>query len=244
MQYIYQRGGDNISFASEIRKKLIVSCQAVDDEILNDSYVLQKIALACVQGGAEVLRLSQVEHIKAIKEVVKVPIIGLIKKHYENSEVFITPTLVEVKQLIALQVDVIALDATLRNRPRESLEEIVEYLRTNYPHQLIMADCSEISDIENAERLGFDFIGTTLRGYTSQTVGLGNLDNNYQFVKELKPVINKSHLIIEGGIWYPEQVKDLLNFDHVWAVVVGSAITRPQVITKHFMKILPKNEGE
>lgn len=219
----------------DIKGNLIVSCQAVDDEPLNNNVAIKLMAKACIEGGAKVLRLSQVNHIKAIKTISgDIPIIGLIKQKYENSEVYITPTKKEVNQLLKLNVDVIALDATMRKRPKESLKELVAYIRSKSKTTFIMADCSNLEDVMNAEKLGFDLIGTTLRGYTKDTKGKSNVENNYQFIKDCIETIS-TPLIAEGGIWEPYQVKDLLKIG-CFAVVVGSAITRPKDITKRFLK--------
>lgn len=218
----------------KIKNNLIVSCQAVDDEPLNNVIAITLMAKACIEGGAKVLRLSQYDHIKSIKNISNnIPIIGLIKKHYENSNVFITPTTKEIDELLELNVDCIAMDATLRNRPKESLVELVSYCRNKNPNILLMADCSNMDDVLNAEKIGFDLIGTTLRGYTSETKGMTNIDNNYEFIRECLKKI-KTPLIAEGGIWEPFQVKELLQLG-CFAVVVGSAITRPLEITKRFL---------
>lgn len=223
----------------KIKNNLIVSCQAVGDEALNNDLAITLMAKACLEGGAKVLRLSQFSHIKSIKAISgDTPIIGLIKNVYENSEVFITPTTKEIDSLLSLNVDCIALDATLRKRPKESLDYIYKYCREKSPNILLMADCSNIEDVKNAERLGFDLIGTTLRGYTKETEGCSNIGNNYAFIKECLSYI-KTPLIAEGGVWEPYQVKDLLDLG-CYAVVVGSAITRPKEITKYFLKVLDK----
>ncbi|MDE5841437.1 MAG: N-acetylmannosamine-6-phosphate 2-epimerase [Malacoplasma sp.] len=225
----------------KIKGNLVVSCQAVGDEPLNNPIAIQLVAKACLEGGAKVLRLSQYDHIKSIKSISgNTPIIGLIKREFKNSEVIITPSIEDVKQLIDLKVDCIAMDATLRKRPKETLQELVNYCRENAPDILIMADCSNFEDIENAEKLGFDLIGTTLRGYTKQTSGNSNLENNYEFIKEVLKKI-KVPLIAEGGIWEPYQVNDLLNIG-CFAVVVGSAITRPKEITKYFLNGIDHNK--
>ena len=219
----------------KIKNNLIVSCQAVGDEPLNNPIAIKLLAKSCLEGGAKVLRLSQYEHIKEIKTISgKIPIIGLIKKEYPNSEVFITATINEIKQLIELGVDCIAMDATLRRRPKETLEELVNFCKETIPNILLMADCSNFEDLENAEKLGFDILGTTLRGNTELTLGRSNLENNYEFVKQALSKTNLP-LIAEGGIWEPYQVKDLLDIG-CHAVVVGSAITRPKEITKYFLK--------
>lgn len=224
---------------AKMKKQIVVSCQALDDETLNHPLVIQKMALACVKGQAKFLRLSQYEHIKAIKKVVNVPVIELIKKHYENSDVYITPTIEEIKQLISLNVDIIALDATLQIRPKENLEEIVNWFRQNYPKQILLADCSTLQDDLNSERLGFDLIATTLRGYTKATTGLNNIDNNFAFVKSLIKNL-KTPIVVEGGIWTVKQAEQLLKLD-IHCIVVGSAITRPQAICERFMQIVNKN---
>lgn len=222
-------------FIKKIKKTIIVSCQAVDNEPLNNPFIMSKMALACTLGGAKVLRVSQKKHIKAIKKEVNNELIGLIKKHYDNSEVVITPTLKEIKELLKLNVKVIALDATLRKRPAETLEQIVNYIKANYPHQLIMADCSTLEDIKNAEILGFDFIGTTLRGYTKETLNTSNKENNFEFIKQASMIVKKSKLIVEGGIWTTKEANFALNIKNVHALVIGSAITRPKEITNYFL---------
>lgn len=223
----------------KIKNNLIVSCQAVDNEPLNNVIAITLMAKACIEGGARVLRLSQYEHIKSIKNISNdIPIIGLIKKHYDNSEIFITPTIKEIDELLELNVDCIAMDATLRKRPNESLEEIVNYCRNKKPNVLLMADCSNIDDVINAEKIGFDLIGTTLRGYTNETKGTSNIENNYAFIKECLSKVKKP-IIAEGGIWEPYQVNELLKLG-CFAVVVGSAITRPLEITKRFLNEIKK----
>lgn len=228
----------NMKVIEKIKNNLIVSCQAVDDEPLNNVKAITLMAKACVEGGATVLRLSKVKHIKNIKKMIKgIFVIGLIKKKYEDSEVYITATTKEVKQLIKLKVDVIALDATSRKRPNDqTLSELVTYCRKNAPKTLLMADCATMEDIKNAELLKFDLISTTLRGYTKESAGRSNIENNYEFIKNALKQINIP-LVAEGGIWEPNQVNELLKLG-CYSVVVGTAITRPKEITKRFMKAI------
>ncbi len=224
-----------------LKNQMIISCQAVDDEPLNDAYVMQKMALACAMAGTKWLRLSQTDHIKAIKEVLNLPIIGLIKNHYDDSDVIITATKKEIDQLLNLNVEIIAMDATSRKRPDSNLEELVNYIREIKPNQLIMADCASKEDVANAAKLHFNYIGTTLRGYTKNTKNNSNIYNNYEFIRWC--VLNSEGIpiIAEGGIETPQQVCDIMRLG-VEAVVVGSAITRPQVIGKKFYDKL-KREG-
>lgn len=223
-------------FLRKCKNKLIVSCQAVDDEPLNNVVAITLMAKAVVEGGAQILRLSQVDHIKSIKQIINLPMIGLIKKHYDSSEIYITPTIDEIDELAKLNIDCIAIDATNRLRPKQSLSEMVKYCKEKYPHICLMADCATIDEIVNANHLGFDVASTTLRGHTKDTIDKSNIENNYQFIKDAIKVSNIP-IIAEGGIDNPYQVKDILKLN-AHAVVVGSAITRPQVITRKFLKII------
>ncbi|MCD1016224.1 N-acetylmannosamine-6-phosphate 2-epimerase, partial [Staphylococcus aureus] len=150
---------------------LIVSCQALPDEPLHSSFIMSKMALAAYEGGAVGIRANTKEDILAIKETVDLPVIGIVKRDYDHSDVFITATSKEVDELIESQCEVIALDATLQQRPKETLDELVTYIRSHAPNVEIMADIATVEEAKNAARLGFDYIGTTLHGYTSYTQG-------------------------------------------------------------------------
>lgn len=228
---------ENNKFLNLIKKTMVISCQAVGDEPLNVPKTLALMAKACVQGGSKALRVSQVESIKAIQKAVDVPLIGLIKETYEGSDVYITPTLKEVKQLLNLEVQVIAIDATIRKRPKETLKEMVEYIRKVKPNQLIMADCATELDMINAYELGFDIISSTLRGYTKETKGHNNLENNFAFIKWATKKLPDAKIVLEGGIWDPITAKKALA-TNAFCIVVGSAITRPLEIAKHYYKII------
>ena len=228
-------------FINLINQQIIVSCQAVDQEPLNDVRAITLVARSVLEGGAQVLRLSQVEHIRAIQAISPYPVIGLIKKYYPDSEVFITATKTEVQQLLDLGVDCIALDATLRKRPHnEQLSDLVNFIRKTSPQTLIMADCASLADVIQANELDFDFIGTTLRGYTAETKGMSNIENDYQFLKDCLEHINKP-LIAEGGFWEHDDIFNALQLGAL-AVVVGSAITRPKDITQRYFKQLQRRK--
>ena len=160
---------------------LIVSCQALPDEPLHSSFIMSKMALAAYQGGAVGIRANTKEDILAIKREVNLPVIGIVKRDYVNSDVFITATSKEVDELIASGCDVIALDATKQTRPKETLSELVDYIRQHAPNVEIMADISTLDEAQQADKLGFDYIGTTLRGYTSYTKGHILYENDFAF---------------------------------------------------------------
>ena len=128
-----------------IHGQLIVSCQALPHEPLHSDYIMARMAVAAKEGGAKGIRANSVVDIKAIKEAVDLPVIGIIKRDYNDSDVFITATMKEVDELMTVQPDIIALDATSSTRPNgQSLDEFYKEIREKYPDQLLMADCSTV----------------------------------------------------------------------------------------------------
>ena len=216
----------------KLPKDLIVSCQALEDEPLHSSFIMSKLALAAQEGGAKGIRANSYEDITAIKKEVSLPVIGIVKRDYDNSDVFITATTKEVDELLESGCEVIALDATLRKRPKESLKEIVEYIREKAPEVELMADCSTIEDCLHADELGFDYIGTTLQGYTKETEGHKLFNDDFAFLKEVIEKVSKP-VIAEGNIMTPDMLAKAFELGS-YAVVVGGAITRPQQITARF----------
>jgi len=223
-----------------IKGQLIVSCQALPEEPLYSSFIMSRMAYAAMLGGAKGIRANSIEDIREIKEIVKLPIIGIIKECYEGSEVFITPTNLEVEMLYQEGVDIIALDATKRMRPDgKTISEVFPEIREKYKDQIFMADCSTYEEAKEAYELGFDCLGTTLNGYTDYTKGsdLPDLDLIKILVEEF-PI----PVIAEGGIWTPEQLKRVFELG-VHAAVVGTAITRPMEITKRFLNAIQQVES-
>ena len=220
-----------MSILNKIKGGLIVSCQALENEPMHSSFIMGKFARAAMEGGAVGIRANTISDIHEIKNNVSLPIIGIIKRDYSDSEIYITPTMNEIDELMEEGVDIIALDATLRGRPNgEKLEDIVKKVREKYSVPL-MADISTFEEAQNAERLGFDLIGTTLRGYTPYTKGVKLPD--FEFIKKLTTKL-KTPIVAEGGINYPEELKKVFECG-VFTAVVGGAITRPQNITKRFV---------
>lgn len=218
-----------------VKGKLIVSCQALEDEPLHSSFIMGRMALAAKLGGAIGIRAQGVDDIKEIMSVVDLPVIGIIKRNYPDSEVFITPTKKEVQELCQTDAQMIALDATLRERPNgEKLEDLVNLIHQQ--GRLAMADCSTLEEALYAEKIGFDCVSSTLAGYTDYSI---NVDGpNYDLLKQM---INQCTIpvIAEGKINTPEELKQVMNLG-VHSAVVGGAITRPLQITQRFIKALEK----
>ena len=219
----------------ELRHKLIVSCQALPDEPLHSDFIMARMAVAAKEGGASGIRANSVVDIAAIQKAVDLPIIGIIKRDYQGADVYITATMKEVDELMTVRPDIIAIDATTSTRPNgESLKEFFQKVKEKYPDQLWMADCSTIDEMLVADQLGFDFIGTTLVGYTKQSQGDKIESNDFEIIR--KALSELSHpLIAEGNIDTPDKVRRVLELG-AYSVVVGSAITRPQLITKKFVE--------
>lgn len=221
----------------DIKNHLIVSCQALEYEPLHSSFIMSKMALAAYQGGAKGIRANTIEDIQAIKKEVDLPIIGIIKQEYEGSVVFITPTIKEVDALVKEGVDIIAMDATIRERPHHIyLDDFFKEVRKKYPNQKFMADCSTIEEAIHADELGFDFIGTTMVGYTKESKGLKIEENDFEIIITIIQKV-KHPVIAEGNIDTPQKAKRVLELG-CYSVVVGSIITRPQLITKRFTDIM------
>ena len=210
----------------QLPRGLIVSCQAAAGEALASPTILAAMAQAVVAGGAVAIRAEHPDNIAAIRCAVAVPVIGLYKRRYPDSELHITPTLAEARAVMAAGADVVALDATRRARPHgETLEDIITGLRDRIP---VMADVATVAEGLRAAELGCEFISTTLSGYTAETAGrFGETEPDFDLVSALCDRLSgRAPVVAEGRISNPEQVAEMFRRG-AFAVVVGTAITRP-----------------
>ncbi len=220
-----------------LKGKLVVSCQALPHEPLHSSFIMGRMAFAAKEGGACGIRANTKEDIKEIQSQVDLPIIGIVKRDYEGCKVYITPTMKEIDELMEVKPEIIAMDATISLRPGgKTLDELFREAKEKYPEQLFMADCSTIEEALHADELGFDFIGTTMVGYTEQSAQLKIENNDFEIIREILSKV-KHPVIAEGNINTPEKAKRVIELG-CFSVVVGSIITRPQLITKAFADIL------
>lgn len=223
---------------NKLSKGLIVSCQALENEPLYSDFIMSRMAIAAKQGGAVAIRANSVKDIKAIKEVVDLPVIGLIKRDYENSERFITATMKEVKELIESGCEIVAMDATKRGQiDNVSLKDKVDYLHKH--NILAMADISTLEEGIRAQEDGFDMVSTTLAGYTKYSKQSQKPD--FSLVKKLNKVIDIP-VIAEGRISNEKDLKKMIR-QNPFSIVIGGAITRPQQITKKYVDLLNKERG-
>lgn len=219
---------------NSIKNKVIISVQAMPNEPLYKEECMTAMMQSVINGGAEVLRVAGGRDTKNAKKL-GVTVIGLTKpdKLPDNWKevVYITPTLKEVTELIEANADIIAFDGTSRPRPNNcTLKEIIDTIHSK--NKLAMADISTIDEAINCSNLGADIVSTTLSGYTTESLS----DSNEPDYELLKKIVSKNiPAILEGRIWEPNQVKKAFELG-AFAVVIGSAVTRPQLITKRFIE--------
>lgn len=219
----------------KIHKKLIVSCQARVGWAMYGADIMAAFAKAAEEGGAAGIRATGVDNITKIKEKVSLPIIGINKQWIEGCDVYITPTYESAKEILDVGIDIIALDATGRKRPNgETFESISERIRENYPEVCIMAEISTLEEAKKILAANPDFISTTLSGYTEASKDVTSV--NIQLVKDISEICDIP-IIAEGKIQVAEEAAEVLNAG-AHAVVVGTSITRPEIITSRYVKTI------
>ena len=203
---------------------LIVSVQAPEGSPMRDPEVIAAMAEASLRNGASGVRLESPEHIGAVRR--RCPdalIVGLWKRTYSDSSVYITPGWAEIQAVWAAGADVVATDATDRHRPAgQSLEELIRRATTELG-AVVMADIDTVANGLRAAQLGCDWVGTTLYGYTEATGH--HKPPGWDLLGQLKAQLPVgTSLICEGGIGSADQAHRALGLG-ADAVVVGTAIT-------------------
>lgn len=156
----------------QIRHGLIVSCQSLEHEPLYTEAggIMPLMTKAAAQSGAVGIRANSVRDITQIKAAVDLPVIGIIKKDYPETSMYITVTMAEVDALVAYGVDILVVQGTSALRPDgKTSPEFIREIKAKYPNQLIMADIATLEEAMACAESGADFIGTTMRGYTPET---------------------------------------------------------------------------
>lgn len=225
-----------MNIINRLKGKVVVSVQAMPSEPLYLEKCMVAMMKSVIKGGAGALRVAGARDVRNAKHLFDVPVIGLTKPDVIPSNwqeiVYITPTLKEVIELVEAGADIIAFDGTMRPRPNGAkLEELIKYIKIN--KRVSMADISTLEEAQNAEKLGADILSTTLSGYTQFSQNRGD-GPDFELLKELVENTNLP-VVLEGRIWEPDEVDKAFEIG-AHCVVIGSAITRPQLITKRFVQ--------
>lgn len=217
---------------SGLKGKLIVSCQALEGNPLKGPVFMSAMAQAAVQGGAAAIRANGAEDVKAIKKKVKVPVIGINKMPASEDIPYITPNFAMAKEIYEAGADIIALDATSRERPDGiKTAELIKQIKNKLGIP-VMADISTYEEGMAAVEAGADIIATTLSGYTAYSPKMKTPD--LQLVKKLVSSTD-TPVIAEGRYNTPEYVKAAYE-NGAYAVVIGKIITNPEFITGYFLE--------
>lgn len=221
---------------NRIKGTVIVSVQAMPSEPLYLEKCMVAMMKSVVNGGAGALRVAGARDVRNAKRLFDVPVIGLTKpnvipKNWKEI-VYITPTIKEVIELVEAGADIIAFDGTQRKRPNnEKIQDLIKYIHIN--KKFAMADISTLEEGIKAQEAGADILSTTLAGYTLESADSPSKEPDFKLLKDLVEH-TKLPVVLEGRIWEPEQVDKAFELG-AHCVVIGSAITRPQLITKRFV---------
>ena len=211
-----------------VRGGLVVSVQAPPGSPLASPEIMSAIARAAELGGAVGIRAEATADIRAIKDAVSVPVIGLIKRDEPGSPVRITPTVDDALAVADAGADVVAVDATLRTRAsglsaHDLLAELTAALEVP-----LLADVDSLEAGVAARAAGADAVATTLSGYTGD--GSPPEEPDLDLVARLAGELD-CPVLAEGRYSTPAQVAAALDAG-AFAVVVGAAITDPTALTR------------
>lgn len=206
---------------------LVVSCQPVDDGPMDRPDITAAMALAAVAGGANGLRIEGLKNLAATRPATGVPIIGILKKDLDDSDVRITPHLEDVAGLATLGADIIAYDATIRARPVPAAD-IVKAIKAS--GKLVMADCATLEEGKKALEDGADILGTTLSGYAHDIAPAGS-GPDFDLISAYRDL--GAFVMAEGRFNSPALAAQA-RAAGANCVTVGSAVTRIEHITGWF----------
>ena len=218
----------------QLKGGMIVSCQAEGDDPFNaNPEYMALFACAAEMGGAIGIRTQGIEKLKAIKRATKLPVIGLLKSQFPDGTVCITGSFNEVEQLIAAGSDIVAIDGTFRKREGLSGPEFIKEVKQRYGC-IVLADIATYAEAKACEEAGADCISTTLNGYTPDTLQFHD-GPNYEVLKECVEGLSVP-VFAEGRYNTPAEAGKAMKL----AVISGTAVTRPRVITQWFVNEIKK----
>ncbi|MEX2962612.1 N-acetylmannosamine-6-phosphate 2-epimerase [Microbulbifer sp. TYP-18] len=211
---------------AKLKTGLIVSCQPVDRGPMDCDDIVLRFAKAAVAGGADGLRIEGISRLAKVR--VALPgtlLIGIVKRNLNDSPVRITALSEDVRALAQAGADVIAVDATERVRP-EPVAILISLI--NQLGKVAMADCSRMHEAEQAFAAGAAIVGTTLSGYTGGPIPRGP---DFELLQAMAAKFPR--VMAEGRFNTPAQCAQAKRLG-AWAVTVGTAITRTEVVAQWF----------
>jgi N-acylglucosamine-6-phosphate 2-epimerase len=224
------------ALTERLKSGLIVSVQQEEHSPLNRPEIIAALAQAVAAPGVVGLRLNGPGHIRAVRAVVDLPIIGIYKEYDPAGRVWITSDFARAEQLAEAGCDVIALDATDRPRPASAaLPELIARVQRHLG-KAVMADIATFAEGLAAAELGVELVATTLSGYTRLPFAHPFDPPDLALVARLHAALGQAPLLVaEGRYSTPELARQALAIG-AHAVVVGSAITRPDLIARRFVQ--------
>lgn len=217
-----------------IRHGLVVSSQAMDPASpLADPHTLALLARAADLGGPAGFRVDGAEVVRLLRPATTKPIIGICKHQVPGTDTYITPSVADAVELVEAGADIVAAQATADSRAFESFAEVAKQVHSSGAR--VMADISTLEEAKAAWTEGADLIATTLAGYTTGSQGTPRPATN--LLRRIRAAID-APIVIEGGVWTQEDVRRSFTAG-AWSVVVGSAVTAPDLITRHLVEAIP-----
>lgn len=217
-----------------LRGGLIASCQAPEGDPFRDAGSMARFARAAVAGGAAGIRANGAEDVAAIRAAVPVPIIGIEKAPQADGEILITPSFEAAGRVVEAGADIVALDCSRQGQRHGALERL-RRIRSELGVP-VMADVATLEEARAAEAAGADLVASTMRGHTPETRHLATFDE--EFVGEWRAALGVP-LVVEGRISKPAQAAQAIA-EGAFAVVVGAAITRPELIARRFAQAVAR----
>ena len=215
-----------------LKGNLIVSCQLHPEDPQWQDGCITAMAKAVIWGGAQGLRLEGVENIQAVRAITELPIIGLVKLHRQDTEVFMTPNLQCVKAVIEAGAEIVAVDGTDRVIDGHRGCDIIPLIHKAYPQVLIFADCRDENDALLSLSLGADIVAPTFYRFSPNAKST-DLPDWEMFARMCRLCQDKGIVMMEGKIWTPEDCIVALHYG-AYAVIVGTAITRAHITTRRW----------
>ena len=220
-----------------LKGRLVVSCQAEPPSPFDSPERVADFARCAELGGAAGIRTCGIEKTRAVLAATSLPVIALTKGRFPDGTVCITGKEEDVAALVALGAHIIAVDGTFRLRGDGITgPQYIAALRDRFPHQLLMADISTLEEAVACEASGADCVSTTLAGYTPGTIAEAEGGPSLPLLRECVAAL-RCPVFAEGRYNTPADAAEGVR-SGAFAVVVGSAITRPQVITSWFVNAL------